>query len=260
MALGKGIPVINGFDLNSKLPLDSRAVVDTTEEMNALVTNEIVGDGQLCYCKADKKLYVLKDNVWSEVGGGGGIPVVEGTVTEETAEGITITIPETQTSPFILHSDIGYLFIDTISGMYSATLSTPYDQWFLISGNETVITISDYTPASFYSTSIEGYVPSDETTSVDITFPALDRLKNSICVVQDRDNTKVFLKNRDSHNLGRFQTPIICKDNGTYRCWYIEGKEGDDTGTLATVKCKIVNMGGSVPDNVVLYGDLTPVA
>lgn len=72
MALGKGIPVINGFDLNSKLPLDSRAVVDTMEEMNKLITGGSVGDGQLCYCKADKKLYVLKDNVWSEVGGGGG--------------------------------------------------------------------------------------------------------------------------------------------------------------------------------------------
>ena len=72
MALGKGIPVINGFDLNSKLPLDSRAIADTKEEMNALVTNGSVTDGQLCYCKADKKLYVLKDNVWSEVGGGGG--------------------------------------------------------------------------------------------------------------------------------------------------------------------------------------------
>lgn len=72
MALGKGIPLINGFDLNSKLPLDSRAVADTMEEMNALVANESVGDGQLCYCKADKKMYVLKDNVWSEVGGGGG--------------------------------------------------------------------------------------------------------------------------------------------------------------------------------------------
>ena len=72
MALGKGIPVINGFDLNSKLPLDSRTVADTKEEMNALVTNGSVGDGQLCYCKADKKLYVLKEGVWSEVGGGGG--------------------------------------------------------------------------------------------------------------------------------------------------------------------------------------------
>ena len=72
MALGKGIPVINGFDLNSKLPLDSRTVADTKENMNALVTNGSVGDGQLCYCKADKKLYVLKEGAWSEVGGSGG--------------------------------------------------------------------------------------------------------------------------------------------------------------------------------------------
>lgn len=72
MALGKGISVINGFDLNSKLPLDSRAVADTMEDMNKLVTDGSVGDGQLCYCKEDKKLYMLKDNVWSEVGGGGG--------------------------------------------------------------------------------------------------------------------------------------------------------------------------------------------
>ena len=71
MALGKGIPVINGFDLNSQLPLDSRTVADTKENMNKLVTDGSVGDGQLCYCKADKKLYVLKEGVWSEVGGSG---------------------------------------------------------------------------------------------------------------------------------------------------------------------------------------------
>ena len=77
MSLGKGIPVINGFDLNSKLPLDSRTVADTKENMNKLLTDGSVGDGQLCYCKADKKLYVLKEGVWSEVGGGdgGGIPI-----------------------------------------------------------------------------------------------------------------------------------------------------------------------------------------
>ena len=71
MALGKGIPVINGFDLNSKLPLDSRAVADTLADMNALITSGSVADGQLCYCKEDKKLYVLKEGTWSEVGGGG---------------------------------------------------------------------------------------------------------------------------------------------------------------------------------------------
>lgn len=115
MALGKGIPVINGFDLNSKLPLDSRAVADTKEEMNALVTNGSVGDGQLCYCKADKKMYVLKDGVWSEVGGGGGsvIPVIEGTESATITDGAyaTYTIPEAQTSCFIFKCDLGIAFV-----------------------------------------------------------------------------------------------------------------------------------------------------
>ena len=112
MALGKGIPVINGFDLNSKLPLDSRTVADTMEDMNALTTNGSVGDGQLCYCKANKKLYVLKDGVWSEVGGGG-IPVVEGTASTITTDGAyaTYTIPEAQTSCFIFKCDLGVAFV-----------------------------------------------------------------------------------------------------------------------------------------------------
>ena len=122
MALGKGIPVINGFDLNSKLPLDSRTVADTMEEMNKLVTDGSVGDGQLCYCKADKKLYVLKDNVWNEVGGGGGIPVVEGTFSETTEEGaeFTVNIPQAQSDVFILSlPDItSYFIIGSFVGEY----------------------------------------------------------------------------------------------------------------------------------------------
>ena len=178
---------------------------------------------------------------------GGGIPVVEGTLNEQESTEHTLyyTIPETQTSPFIFYSsDIGYLFVDVQADMYVSISPRPYGQWYLIYGNETSIAIRPYTPTSLYSTSIQGYLPTDETTSVDITFPAIDRIRNLICEVQDRDNTKVFLKNEDSHNLGRFQTPIICKDDGTYRCWYIDGKEGDNTGELATVKCKIINMGG----------------
>ena len=75
------------------------------EEMNKLVTDGSVGDGQICYCKEDKKLYVLKDNVWGEVGGGGGgIPVVEGTFSETTEEGaqFTVNIPQAQSGVFIL--------------------------------------------------------------------------------------------------------------------------------------------------------------
>ena len=42
---------------------------NTFEDMEALITKGSITDGQICYCKEDKKLYVLKDNIWGEVGG-----------------------------------------------------------------------------------------------------------------------------------------------------------------------------------------------
>lgn len=122
MALGKGIPVINGFDLNSKLPLDSRAVVDTLEEMNALVANGSVGDGQLCYCKADKKLYVLKDEVWSEVGGGGkSVPPTLNLIDIENG-GVRTTITEEEYNNLLngLYNQVIYAIDDNSNpSMYS---------------------------------------------------------------------------------------------------------------------------------------------
>lgn len=94
---------------------------DTLEDMNALITKGRVTDGQICYCKADKKLYVLKDNTWSEVGGGG-IPVVEGTFSETTEEGaqFTVNIPQAQSDVFILSlPDIAsYFIIGSFAGEY----------------------------------------------------------------------------------------------------------------------------------------------
>ena len=131
MSLGKGIPVINGFDLNSKLPLDSRTVADTTEEMNTLVTNGSVGDGQLCYCKADKKLYVLKEGAWSEVGGGGGgksVPPTLNLIDFETGEvRTTITEEEYNNLKNGLYNSVNY-YIETYEEAYlQSKLLSIYD-------------------------------------------------------------------------------------------------------------------------------------
>lgn len=117
MALGKGIPVINGFDLNSKLPLDSRTVADTMENMNKLVTDGSVGDGQLCYCKADKKLYVLKEGVWTEVGGGGGksVPPTLNLIDFETGEART-SITEEEYNNYLNKLYSSVYFIDGTLG------------------------------------------------------------------------------------------------------------------------------------------------
>ena len=57
-----GIKIINSFELNSPLPLDARAVANNINEMNELITKNFVVAGQMCYNKADNKLYVLKKN------------------------------------------------------------------------------------------------------------------------------------------------------------------------------------------------------
>ena len=67
-----GIKIINSFDLNSPLPLDSRAIANNISEMNELITKNFVVAGQMCYNKADNKLYILKTNesnvlTWYEI-------------------------------------------------------------------------------------------------------------------------------------------------------------------------------------------------
>lgn len=186
--------------------------------------------------------------------GGSGIPVVEGTEVEPTAEekeaGITkkYSIPAAQTSPFILHSnDIGYILVDIFtepSVVYGGITSIDPKNWALIGGDDTTVYISAYQPISFYSTDLSGYFPDDETTSVDITFPLIDRFTSAACIVTDMDVSRVFLKDGNSI-FGSFQTPIIyCNYDGKYRYWSMDAKEGDTTNTLVTIKCKVVNLDG----------------
>lgn len=182
-------------------------------------------------------------------GSGSGIPVVEGTLVEEESTENTkyYTIPEAQTSPFIFHSsDIGYWFVDVDiqADLYASVSPTPSGQWRLIYGNDTSIIVNAYTPVSLYYITINGSIPYDETSSVDVTFPLIERMGGSMCLVSDVDVSMVFV--RSQRNIwGSFQTPITYCSDGKYRCWYMEPKEGtaiDDP--TATIKCKILNLDG----------------
>ena len=123
------------LERKTKADLDKKTAninltANTLDDMNALIASGAVNDGQLCYCKADKKLYVLKDGKWGEVGGG--IPIVEGTKAELTEEEQSVgvigkcTIPEAQNSNFILKTpDNNYIYINYYSTIYTAIVSIP---------------------------------------------------------------------------------------------------------------------------------------
>ena len=160
------------------------------------------------------------DVILNNSGGGGGIPVVEGTLIEEESTENTkyYTIPEAQTSPFIFHfSDTEYVLMSVINDMYTCTLPSPYGQWNLVYGSDTSMIVNTYTPTSLYPIKINGSIPRDETSSVDVTFPLMDRIGASMCLVSDVDVSMVFL--RSERNMwGSFQTPITYCNDGKYRC------------------------------------------
>lgn len=118
---------------------------NTVEDMNQLVSSGAVNDGQLCYLKENKKLYVLKDDVWEEVGGG--IPVVEGTIeelTEEEQSGGAVakwSIPTAQSNNFIFYEDEdeGWYFMSCLGGIYSCNFNVPGVFNYILYGTETFI-------------------------------------------------------------------------------------------------------------------------
>lgn len=94
----------------------------------------------------------LANGKLSATGGssGGGIPVVEGTVTGQTAESITITIPEAQTEPFILHIENiqSYILMSVIMGAYLGYLYKGRNEKvaYIFQGADTTIDVSTTNP------------------------------------------------------------------------------------------------------------------
>lgn len=69
-----GIGVASGFKLQAKAPLDARAVVDTLEDRDALITENAAYEGMKVYVKETKTEYQLKgttESDWTVSGGTG---------------------------------------------------------------------------------------------------------------------------------------------------------------------------------------------
>lgn len=65
---GKGIIVSGGFDLQAKVPLDSRARVPNYAGLGSLVENNAVYEGIMVYVEENKKTYQYIENEWKELG------------------------------------------------------------------------------------------------------------------------------------------------------------------------------------------------
>lgn len=57
MAINKGIPVINNFDLYAQKPLDSRVVIENEQELGELINKGAIYDGMIFYRKDAQKFF-----------------------------------------------------------------------------------------------------------------------------------------------------------------------------------------------------------
>ena len=66
---GKGIKVASGFDLNAKSPLDTRLVVQDSEELQQHILNNRVYEGMIVYVIKEKTTYQFINSEWVIFGG-----------------------------------------------------------------------------------------------------------------------------------------------------------------------------------------------
>ena len=57
-------------DILNSVISDGALLANTLEGMNALLKDDTLKDGQLCYCKETTTLYILESKIWVETGGG----------------------------------------------------------------------------------------------------------------------------------------------------------------------------------------------
>lgn len=70
---GSGIPMIMGYDLKAKVPLDYRVLVDSISDLSDATLLKYAYPGLLVYCKEDSSYYTYNGTSFSkfEPGGGG---------------------------------------------------------------------------------------------------------------------------------------------------------------------------------------------
>ena len=67
MSYGSGIKITSGFDVGGKTPLDPKSVAQSTEERDALVTNNLAYEGLEVYVRDTKHKYRYNGEEWIDL-------------------------------------------------------------------------------------------------------------------------------------------------------------------------------------------------
>ena len=106
MSYGNGIKLTTGFDVGAKSPLDNKSVVETIDERDAFVTDNLAYEGLEVYVKETKTKYRYNGTSWIDLDtqSGSGSGTGEGLTTEQ-AQQLTTAYEHSQT-PHVSADDI----------------------------------------------------------------------------------------------------------------------------------------------------------
>ena len=191
---------------------------DTLDDMEALITKGSITDGQICYCKEDKKLYVLKDGVWEEVGGSKSVPPTLWLIDPQTEEvRTTITEEEYNNLKNGLYNQVVYNTNDDFFSMYSPSKLFGFGEEYsfvqfktVVNADETfsyssmvinLITIGEKNASNEYPITIENSLtinpPSSGINKLDIEFTmngTTTLTSEQVSLIKSYDKQYVYVK------------------------------------------------------------------
>ena len=218
MSYGNGIKLTTGFDVGAKSPLDNKSVVETIDERDAFVTDNLAYEGLEVYVKETKTKYRYNGTSWidldtqsgSESGTGGGLTTEQAnqlTTAYEHSQTPHVSADDIPTNISDLTNDSGFITSSDLPTVPTKVSDLENDRGYLISIPEEYITETEL-EAKGYLTShqdISGLQTKTDnnlaTTSKEVV-GAINEVKSSV------DGITVPTKTSDLTNDSGFITSI----------------------------------------------------
>ena len=218
MSYGNGIKLTTGFDVGAKSPLDNKSVVETIDERDAFVTDNLAYEGLEVYVKETKTKYRYNGTSWIDLDtqSGSKSGTGEGLTTEQ-AQQLTTAYEHSQT-PHVsaddiptnisdLTNDSGFITSSDLPTVPTKVSDLENDRGYLISIPEEYITETEL-EAKGYLTShqdisnLQSKIDNNLATTSKEVVGAINEVKSSV------DGITVPTKTSDLTNDSGFITSI----------------------------------------------------
>lgn len=184
-----GIGVASGFKLQAQVPLDVRTVVDSTDDLSALIEENGAYEGMVVYVKSEDALYALKGTSaddWIKI-----MDALQTEFTEKLTLSVVDALPESSVS-YDFEDGVSLFTTPSISSSSKGTASVAEDettgnhyQSIKVSDSATIGSSSNVLSKLDFSDTTEN--ATDMTVEFDFQFANVGRMRIALCDLDVQD-------------------------------------------------------------------------